>query len=83
MNSKQQAVMWMGILLIALRFFTDGTFKAVWHTVITADPKSDNSLGGNFWNGFKNGWNSIPGFNISDPGTGLHTTGGTPNVKAV
>lgn len=39
MTSKQLTVMWMGILLVVLRFFTSNQFRLIWSDVVSGpDP---------------------------------------------
>lgn len=44
MTGKQTGVMWMGLLLIALRMFTDGQFNAIW-TDILSGSSNDGLIG--------------------------------------
>jgi hypothetical protein len=34
-TGKQQSVLWLGLVLVALRFFTTGQFKTLWSIVLT------------------------------------------------
>lgn len=39
MTSKQLTVMWMGILLVVLRFFTSNQFSLIWSDIVSGpDP---------------------------------------------
>lgn len=46
MTGKQQTVMWMGLLLILLRLFSSGQWKAIWKTVLSGE--GSGSGGSNF-----------------------------------
>jgi hypothetical protein len=46
MTGKQVTVMWLGLLLVAVQFFTGGQWSALWGTVTTADPAGASAPGG-------------------------------------
>lgn len=46
MTGKQQAVLWLGLTLVGLRFFTNGQFKAIWQTVTTGTQSIPNTGSG-------------------------------------
>lgn len=80
MNGKQQAVMWMGLTLIALRLFTTSQWKDIWNTILKGGGGSSSKGGGGF-----DPLNPIPGggipgliFGINQPTTNTHTS--TPGV---
>lgn len=45
MTKKQQAVMWMGLLLIILRLFTTSQWKSIWNTILQGSPAQDKRPG--------------------------------------
>lgn len=49
MTGKQQAVLWIGLILIAFRFFTVGQWQSIWSAISTAPasllPKGGSSNG--------------------------------------
>jgi hypothetical protein len=46
-QGKQNAVLWMGLILVLLRGITNGQFQTLWSTTVTAPakPKSTTSSG--------------------------------------
>lgn len=82
MNSKQQAVMWMGLTLIVLRLFTTNQWKSIWNTVLKGQGNSSSSSSGGGGLTIPNPL--LPGPLGSLPGLGIPlstpTKGGTFNA---
>lgn len=53
MTGKQQIVLWIGLILIAFRFFTTGQWQQLWLAISTPGPSSG---GGNQNNGDNPPW---------------------------
>lgn len=59
MTGKQQAVMWMGLILIVLRLFTTNQWSDIWKTVLKGGGNKEDSLLRQFEKGFEEGWKSF------------------------
>lgn len=46
MSGRQQAVMWIGFILIAFRFFTAGQWQVLWQTISFSGGSSNKKSGG-------------------------------------
>lgn len=85
MTKQQQAVMWMGLILIILRLFTTDQWKQIWGTILKGGGGSSSSSGGggfDFLNPIPGG--GIPGLlGINQPAKkkpAKTTTGGVYNA---
>lgn len=75
MTGKQNAVMWLGLLLVALRLFTTDQWSSLWSTVKTGSSSSSSSSdGGVIGLGNPDGTTTLPPDKKGAPTVTLPTT---------